>query len=100
MKEKDHNEIDFKSLEKNTGRKISENMIQEILRLDVNDIKKLQKETRSFLEALYENGIVQEKSIIKYNSPYDEKIKELPELRKQVVETFASPNYIYDEGKN
>lgn len=56
MKEKDHNEIDFKSLEKNTGRKISESMIQEILRLDVNEIKKLQKETRSFLEALYENG--------------------------------------------
>ena len=99
MKEKDHNEIDFKSLEKNTGRKISENMIQEILRLDVKEIKKLQKETRSFLEALYENGIVQEKSIIKYNSPYDEKIKKLPELRKQVVETFVTPNYIYDEEK-
>ena len=99
MKEKDHNEIDFKSLEKNTGRKISENMIQEILRLDVKEIKKLQKETRSFLEALYENGVVQEKSIIKYNSPYDEKIKKLPELRKQVVETFVTPNYIYDEEK-
>jgi membrane-associated HD superfamily phosphohydrolase len=74
-------------------------MIQEILRLDVKEIKKLQKETRSFLEALYENGIVQEKSIIKYNSPYDEKIKKLPELRKQVVETFVTPNYIYDEEK-
>ena len=61
MKEKDHNEIDFKSLEKNTGRKISENMIQEILRLDVKEIKKLQKETR--------------------------------------VETFVTPNYIYDEEK-
>ncbi len=99
MKEKEHNEVDFKSLEKNTGRKISENMIQEILRLDVKDIKKLQKETRSFLEGLYENGIVQEKSIIKYNPPYDEKIKKLPELNKLVVETFATPNYIYDEDK-
>ena len=99
MKEKDHNEVDFKSLEKNTGRKISENMIQEILRLNVNDIKKLQKETRSFLEGLYENGIVQEKSIIKYNPPYDERVKKLPELKKQVVETFATPNFIYDEDK-
>ena len=41
MKEKEHNEVDFKSLEKNTGRKISENMIKEIISLDVKDIKKL-----------------------------------------------------------
>lgn len=50
MKEKEHNEVDFKSLEKNTGRKISENMIQEILRLDVKDIKNYKRKQEVFLK--------------------------------------------------
>lgn len=49
-------------------------MIQEIHRLNVNDIK-ITEGNKKFLEGLYENGIVQEKSIIKYNPPYDERVK-------------------------
>lgn len=99
LKENENSDVDFKSLEKNTGRRISESMINELLALNVADIIKLQKETRKFLEKLYESGIVQEKSIVKYNPPYDKRIKELPELQRQVVESFAAPNYIYDEEK-
>ena len=95
---KDSN-VDFKNLEKDTGRRIPDSMVKELLSLKVPDIVKLQKETRKFLENLYESGIVQEKASVKYKSPYDKKIEKLPNLQKQIVETFAAPNYIYDEGK-
>ena len=95
---KDSN-VDFKNLEKDTGRRIPDSMVKELLSLKVPDIVKLQKETRKFLENLYESGIVQEKASVKYKSPYDKKIEKLSNLQKQIVETFAAPNYIYDEGK-
>ena len=95
---KDSN-VDFKNLEKDTGRRIPDSMVKELLFLKVPDIVKLQKETRKFLENLYESGIVQEKASVKYKSPYDKKIEKLSNLQKQIVETFAAPNYIYDEGK-
>ena len=95
---KDSN-VDFKNLEKDTGRRIPDSMVKELLSLKVPDIVKLQKETRKFLENLYESGIIQEKASVKYKSPYDKKIEKLPNLQKQIVETFAAPNYIYDEDK-
>ena len=95
---KDSN-VDFKNLEKDTGRRIPDSMVKELLSLKVPDIVKLQKETRKFLENLYESGIVQEKASVKYKSPYDKKIEKLSNLQKQIVETFAYTNYIYDEGK-
>ena len=95
---KDSN-VDFKNLEKDTGRRIPDSMVKELLSLKVPDIVKLQKEIRKFLENLYESGIVQEKASVKYKSPYDKKIEKLSNLQKQIVETFAAPNYIYDEGK-
>ena len=95
---KDSN-VDFKNLEKDTGRRIPDSMVKELLSLKVPDIVKLQKETRKFLENLYESGIVQEKASVKYKSPYDKKIEKLSNLQRQIVETFAAPNYIYDEGK-
>lgn len=95
---KDSN-VDFKNLEKDTGRRIPDSMVKELLSLKIPDIVKLQKETRKFLENLYESGIVQEKASVKYKSPYDKKIEKLSNLQKQIVETFAAPNYIYDEGK-
>ena len=95
---KDSN-VDFKNLEKDTGRRIPDSMVKELLSLKVPDIVKLQKETRKFLENLYESGIIQEKASVKYKSPYDKKIEKLSNLQRQIVETFAAPNYIYDEGK-
>ena len=95
---KDSN-VDFKNLEKDTGRRIPDTMVKGLLSLKVPEIMKLQKETRKFLENLYESGIIQEKATIKYRSPFDKKIEKLSNLQKQVVETFAAPNYIYDEDK-
>lgn len=95
---KDSN-VDFKNLEKDTGRRIPDTMVKGLLSLKVPEIMKLQKETRKFLENLYESGIIQEKATIKYRSPFDKKIEKLSNLQRQVVETFAAPNYIYDEDK-
>ena len=95
---KDSN-VDFKNLEKDTGRRIPDTMVKDLLSLKVPEIMKLQKETRKFLENLYESGIIQEKATIKYRSPFDKKIEKLSNLQRQVVETFAAPNYIYDEDK-
>lgn len=95
---KDSN-VDFKNLEKDTGRRIPDIMVKGLLSLKVPEIMKLQKETRKFLENLYESGIIQEKATIKYRSPFDKKIEKLSNLQRQVVETFAAPNYIYDEDK-
>lgn len=99
LKKDESSEIDFKGLEKDTGRRIPDTMVRGLLSLKVPNIMKLQKETRRFLENLYESGIIQEKATVKYRSPYDKKIENLPNLQKEIVETFAAPNYIYDEEK-
>ena len=91
--------LDYTSIERNTNKKISPIMVNELLDLKIPEIIHIEQVTRNFLEKAYKNGIIQEKNSIFYKEPYNEKFLKLTSLERQVVETFTSPNYIYDEAK-
>lgn len=91
--------LDYTSIERNTNKKISPMMVNELLDLKIPEIIHIEQVTRNFLEKAYKNGIIQEKNSIFYKEPYNEKFLKLTSLERQVVETFTSPNYIYDEAK-
>ena len=91
--------LDYTSIERNTNKKISPIMVNELLDLKIPEIIHIEQVTRNFLEKAYKNGIIQEKNSIFYKEPYNEKFLKMTSLERQVVETFTSPNYIYDEAK-
>lgn len=91
--------IDYTFIERNTNKKISPIMVNELLDLNTLEIIHIEQVSRNFLEKAYKNGIIQEKNNVFYKEPYNEKFLKLTSLERQVVETFTSPNYIYDEAK-
>ena len=93
------NELDYSSLERNTNKKIPDDLIQEIIELKLEEIKKLESRSKSFLIEAYKEGILQEKNGIFYNPPVDKYYKKLSDLEKRLVDIFVSPNYIYDDIK-
>lgn len=99
LKNKTITELEYSSLERNTNKKIPSTLIQEIITLKLDEIKKIEKKSRGFLEEAYREGILQEKNGIYFNSPADKNYEKLSELEKKIVDIFVSPNYIYDEIK-
>ena len=91
--------VDYTSIERNTNKKISPMMVQELLSLKSSEVKRIKNITRQFLEKAYNAGIVQEKNTVYYKEPYNEKFMKLTPLQQSIVDTFTSPNYIYDEAK-
>lgn len=91
--------VDYTSIERNTNKKISPMMVQELLSLKSSEVKRIKNITRQFLEKAYNAGIVQEKNTVYYKEPYNEKFIKLTSLQQSIVDTFTSPNYIYDEAK-
>lgn len=99
IKNKTITELEYSSLERNTNKKIPNTLIQEIVSLKTDEIKKVEKKSRGFLEEAYREGILQEKNGIFFNSPADKNYDKLSELERKIVDIFVSPNYIYDEIK-
>jgi putative nucleotidyltransferase with HDIG domain len=99
IKNKTITELEYSSLERNTNKKIPNTLIQEIVSLKTDEIKKVEKKSRGFLEEAYREGILQEKNGIFFNSPADKNYEKLSELERKIVDIFVSPNYIYDELK-
>lgn len=99
IKNKTITELEYSSLERNTNKKIPNTLIQEIVSLKTDEIKKVEKKSRGFLEEAYREGILQEKNGIFFNSPADKNYEKLSELERKIVDIFVSPNYIYDEIK-
>ena len=91
--------VDYTTIERNTNKKISPIMVQELLSLKTSEVKRVQSVTREFLEKAYDAGIVQEKNTVFYKEPYNEEFMRLSPLEQSIVDTFTSPNYIYDEAK-
>ncbi|WP_410208016.1 HD family phosphohydrolase [Fusobacterium sp.] len=91
--------VDYTTIERNTNKKISPIMVQELLSLKTSEVKKVQSVTRNFLKKAYDVGIVQEKNTVFYKEPYNEEFMKLSPLEQSIVDTFTSPNYIYDEAK-
>lgn len=99
IKNKTITELEYSSLERNTNKKLPNTLIQEIVSLKTDEIKKVEKKSRGFLEEAYREGILQEKNGIFFNSPADKNYEKLSELERKIVDIFVSPNYIYDEIK-
>lgn len=99
IKNKTITDLEYSSLERNTNKKIPNTLIQEIVSLKTDEIKKVEKKSRGFLEEAYREGILQEKNGIFFNSPADKNYEKLSELERKIVDIFVSPNYIYDELK-
>lgn len=99
IKNKTITELEYSSLERNTNKKIPNTLIQDIVSLKTDEIKKIEKKSRGFLEEAYREGILQEKNGIFFNSPADKNYEKLSELERKIVDIFVSPNYIYDEIK-
>lgn len=99
IKNKTITELEYSSLERNTNKKIPNTLIQEIVSLKTDEIKKVEKKSRGFLEEAYREGILQKKNGIFFNSPADKNYDKLSELERKIVDIFVSPNYIYDEIK-
>ena len=91
--------VDYTSIERNTNKKISPMMVQELLSLKTSEVEKVRNKTRDFLEKAYDAGIVQEKNTVFYKEPYNKLFMKLSSLDQSIVDTFTSPNYIYDEAK-
>ncbi|MBR8750347.1 Cyclic-di-AMP phosphodiesterase PgpH [Fusobacterium sp. DD29] len=91
--------VDYTSIERNTNKKISPMMVQELLSLKTSEVEKVRNKTRDFLEKAYDAGIVQEKNTVFYKEPYNKLFMKLSSLEQSIVDTFTSPNYIYDEAK-
>ena len=86
--------VDYTTIERNTNKKISPIMVQELLSLKTSEVKKVQSVTRNFLKKAYDVGIVQEKNTVFYKEPYNEEFMKLSPLEQSIVDTFTSPNYI------
>ena len=91
--------VDYTSIERNTNKKISPMMVQELLSLKTSEVEKVRNKTRDFLEKAYDAGIVQEKNTVFYKEPYNKLFMKLSSLEQSIIDTFTSPNYIYDEAK-
>lgn len=93
------NDIEYTMMERNTNKKIPTSLVQDILKLKINDIKKLEKASREFLVRAYKEGIIQDRNEIFYKPPLDEEFNKLSTLERNVIDLFTAPNYIYNEEK-
>lgn len=92
-------ELDRKLFEKDKNKKISDPAVDEILKMSEREIKKLKTELSEKLTEIYKEGVFQEKSGLRFKPETTEKMDKLSPLKKEIVVSFLTPNYIYDEEK-
>lgn len=92
-------ELEYNVIERNTNKKIPAALIKEILSLDIKKIKQVEKNSKSFLEEAYREGITKEKNSVFYTESSKEQYDKLSTLEKTIVDIFTSPNFVYDEVK-
>ncbi|MGL4307936.1 MAG: HD family phosphohydrolase [Cetobacterium sp.] len=99
MKKEKKKIYDSKVVERLTGRKVSQDMVENLLKCSTTQLEKKRENLSSLLEIAYKNGITQEKGLIYIKPPINKEIEDLPQLDKKVIYTFLTGNYIYDEGR-
>lgn len=92
-------DIEYGKIERNTNKKISTVLVNNILVLELYEIENLEKKIRSFLEKAYKEGIVKEKNEIFYPEDIRREYENLTLLEKNIADIFTTPNFIYDEVK-
>lgn len=90
---------DSKIIERETGVKISENLVEDAKKMSLSELQSVRKNAKDILLKLYEKGIFKEEDGIKLDKDIEEKSKELGRYTQEIIKIFASPNYIYDKEK-
>lgn len=91
--------FDYTSFEKKTGKKISENLVDNLLKMPEKDIRNLFERIEKLLQDVYTAGVYREKNNIRIAEPLNATVNELDGLDKELFSTFLEANYIYDENK-
>lgn len=96
MKENKIKAFDYSFLEKTTGKRVSENLVRSILSLSESEILKMKERVSSNISEIYLEGVYKESNFIRYPKIYNDIISDIGEIEKEIMDTFISPNYIYD----
>lgn len=89
--------FDYSNFEKKTGKKISEKLVKDLSKLKENELYDIFEDVRLLLINVYKAGVYKEKNFIRIDEPYKTEINNLEPLKKELVEKFLTPNYIYNE---
>lgn len=99
MKKENKTVYNSKVVESLIGRKVSQDIVNNLLKIKSSQLEKKKNRLANLLEEAYKNGITQEKGLIYIKPPVNKEIEKLPSLDKKIIYTFLTGNYIYDEGK-
>lgn len=99
MKKENKTVYNSKAVESLIGRKVSQDIVNNLLKIKPSQLEKKKNRLANLLEEAYKNGITQEKGLIYIKPPVNKEIEKLPSLDKKIIYTFLTGNYIYDEGK-
>ncbi|SJZ44026.1 hypothetical protein SAMN02745174_00516 [Cetobacterium ceti] len=99
MKKENKTVYNSKVVESLIGRKVSQDIVNNLLKIKSSQLEKKKNRLADLLEEAYKNGITQEKGLIYIKPPVNKEIEKLPSLDKKIIYTFLTGNYIYDEGK-
>lgn len=90
---------DYNTFQKKTGKEMSEKLVNQLLEIPKDELEEIFSTSKNLLSSLYSAGIYKEKNVIRINEPYKSALEELKSPIKEIIETFLTPNYIYDETK-
>ncbi len=90
---------DFKIFEQESGVKIPEPIIKELLRMSKKNFNRTKEEISLLLSEIYKKGIFQEEKIIRIDEGLEERMDDLSKLQNKILKFFITPNYVYDPEK-
>lgn len=99
LKEKKINKFNYDMLEKQTSKKIPQEMVASVLDYSLSDILWLKEIMTGHLRKIYLEGVYKDKTRIRYPEYYENTVKKMEPLQKQIMDTFIEPNYVYDVEK-
>jgi putative nucleotidyltransferase with HDIG domain len=99
LKVKSTTDIDMKEFEKKLGKKIPEDLVDSISKLNNITLNNLQKSSEKFLQKAYTDGIYTNRNDITLSKACSEELKSFPTLQRRLLDVFLVANYKYDEEK-
>lgn len=99
VKDKNLDNFNYSNFESDTGKKIPASLVENLLNLKANELKEIFTSTKTLLTNIYRSGVYNEREVIRIDEPYKTELENLPEVKKELISYFITPNYIYDEIK-
>lgn len=99
LKEKKINKFNYDMLEKQTSKKIPQEMVASVFNYSPFDILVVKEIMTGHLRKFIFEGVYKDKTRIRYPEYYYENVAKNGALQKQIMDTFIEPNYVYDVEK-